>query len=142
MPKSSDYQISNGNLMQIVEYDDNNICYVTTNLPASSTAYVSIKALNTSVKNNVQNNSYYLNVNYPNPFNAQTTIEYHIPKEEFVSLKIYNISGKLVRTLVDTIKSAGSHSIKFDCNDLASGSYFYKMTAGDFSETKKYVLMK
>lgn len=142
MPKSSDYQITNGNLIQTIEYNDYNICYVTTNLSASTTAYVSIKALNTSVKNSEQNNSYSLNVNYPNPFNAYTTIEYHIPKEEFVTLKIYNISGKLVKTLVDTIQSAGSYSIKFDCNGLASGSYFYKMTAGDFSQTKKYVLLK
>jgi len=142
MPKSSNYQITNGNLKQIVEYENFNICYVETNLSASETISVSIKVNNTSVKNNDQNNNYYLNVNYPNPFNAYTTIEYHIPKDEFVTLKVYNVSSKLVKTLVDTIQTAGSYSIRFDCNDLPSGSYFYRMTAGDFSETKKYILMK
>jgi flagellar hook assembly protein FlgD len=142
MPKSSNYQITNGNLKQIVEYANFNICYVETNLSALETISVSIKVNNTSVKNNDQNNNYYLNVNYPNPFNAYTTIEYHIPKDEFVTLKVYNVSSKLVKTLVDTIQTAGSYSIRFDCNDLPSGSYFYRMTAGDFSETKKYILMK
>ena len=142
MPKSSNYQITNGNLKQIVKYANFNICYVETNLSASETISVSIKVNNTSVKNNDQNNNYYLNVNYPNPFNAYTTIEYHIPKDEFVTLKVYNVSSKLVKTLVDTIQTAGSYSIRFDCNDLPSGSYFYRMTAGDFSETKKYILMK
>ena len=142
MPKTSNYQITNGNLTQIVEYDDYNICYVKINLSASKTTSVSIKSSDTSVKNDNRGNNYYLNVNYPNPFNSYTTIEYHIPKEEFVTIKVYKISGELVKTLVNTIQTAGSYSIQFNANDLSSGIYFYRMTAGDFSATKKYVLVK
>jgi len=142
MPINSIYHVTNGNLIQTVKSDTYNTCFVTTNLPASQTISVSIKTNNTAINNNATNNNYYLNINYPNPFNTYTTIEYHIPKEVFVTLKVYNISGELVKTLVDTTQVANTYSIKVNCNDMSSGVYFYKLTAGDFTETKKYTLLK
>ncbi len=80
--------------------------------------------------------------NYPNPFNPSTTIRYDIPKESFVTLKIFNALGEEVKSLVNENKSAGSYEVKFDGSNLSSGVYFYRMTAGSFSQTKKLILMK
>ncbi len=83
-----------------------------------------------------------LKQNYPNPFNPSTSIGYDIPKESFVELSIYDASGKIVRTLINEEKFAGSYSITFGSEGLASGVYYYKLTAGDFSKTMKMVLLK
>ena len=86
--------------------------------------------------------SYGLKQNYPNPFNPTTIIRYQIPTSEFVSIKIYNILGKEVSTLVNENKSAGEYSIKFDANNLQSGFYIYQLKAGNFSEVRKMLLIK
>ncbi len=80
--------------------------------------------------------------NYPNPFNPTTKIKYQIPKEEKVTLKVYDILGREVSTLVNEIKSAGIHEINFNASRLASGVYFYRITAGNYSDIKKIVLLK
>ncbi len=80
--------------------------------------------------------------NYPNPFNPNTKIKYQIPLEEKVTLKIYDILGREVSTLVNEIKSAGIHEINFNASNLASGVYFYRITAGNYSDIKKIVLLK
>lgn len=80
--------------------------------------------------------------NYPNPFNPVTTIRYIIPKKELVTLKIYDILGREVKILVNEIKDAGTYSAEFDASNLASGIYFYKIASGDFTETRKMVLIK
>jgi hypothetical protein len=85
---------------------------------------------------------YALNQNYPNPFNPSTIINYSIPKTNFITLKIYSALGKEVRTLVNEEKTAGNYSIKFSANNLPSGIYFYKMQSGNFSQTKKLILLK
>jgi len=85
---------------------------------------------------------YFLSQNYPNPFNPVTQINYEIPLSDFVSLKIYDISGKEVSVLVNEIQQAGYYSVKFDASALTSGIYFYKLTAGSFSQVKKSVLVK
>ena len=86
--------------------------------------------------------SYKLNQNYPNPFNPSTNIEYSIPSESFVELKVYDVLGKEVSVLVSGQVNAGFYEIEFDATTLPSGIYFYKLQAGDFVETKKMVLMK
>lgn len=98
----------------------------------------------TSVKNDEPNfpKSFYLYQNYPNPFNPTTTIRYEIPKASFVSLKIYDLLGREVATLVNGEKNAGSYEAKFDGSKLSSGIYFYRMKAGSFINTKKFVLLK
>jgi len=83
-----------------------------------------------------------LSQNYPNPFNPATTITYSIPKESQVSLKIYDIMGREVAELVSGKQSAGSYNAEFDAASFASGTYFYKLTAGEFVSVKKMVLLK
>jgi photosystem II stability/assembly factor-like uncharacterized protein len=80
--------------------------------------------------------------NFPNPFNPSTNINYSVPKTSIVTIKVYNILGKELTTLVNEEKSAGNYSVKFNGKQLSSGIYFYKMQAGNFVETKKLVLMK
>ena len=87
-------------------------------------------------------NNFILRQNYPNPFNPNTKIEYAIPRMSFVTLKIYNELGEEVTTLVNGIKPAGSYEVVFNGSDLVSGVYFYKMTAGGFSSTKRFILLK
>jgi len=80
--------------------------------------------------------------NYPNPFNPSTTFKYSLPEASFTSLKIYDAIGNEVAVLVDELKSAGTHQIKFNAVGLSSGIYYYTIQAGSFSETRKLVLMK
>ncbi len=85
---------------------------------------------------------YSLSQNYPNPFNPVTTINYSIPKSGFVSLKVFDLLGKEVATLVNGNAPAGNYSVEFHSGNLASGLYFYKMNSGNFSETKKLIITK
>jgi hypothetical protein len=92
--------------------------------------------------NNVVVEDYSLTQNYPNPFNPSSTFTFSIPKSGNVSLKFYDMIGNEVATYVDGFMNAGSYSVEFDGSSLASGVYFYKLQAGDFSATKKMVLSK
>ncbi len=85
---------------------------------------------------------YSLSQNYPNPFNPTTVIEFRVPSSGFVSLKIYDVLGRNVATLVNERQNAGDHSVTFNASNLPSGVYFYRLTAGDFSKTKKMILAK
>jgi hypothetical protein len=86
--------------------------------------------------------TYALEQNFPNPFNPGTTINFSIPTEGFVSLDVYNSIGQKVATLVNETKTAGTYAVNFDASDLTSGIYFYKISSGNFSETKKMILLK
>ncbi len=83
-----------------------------------------------------------LSQNYPNPFNPSTTINYEIPKSGLVTIKIYDVLGREVETLVNEEKNSGKYKVEFDGSKLSSGVYFYKITTNNFSETKKMLLMK
>jgi hypothetical protein len=83
-----------------------------------------------------------LSQNYPNPFNPTSTIEFTLPASVDVRLEVYNISGQLVSTLVDSRMNAGQHSVIFDASNLASGVYLYRIRAGRFTETKQMTLIK
>jgi hypothetical protein len=83
-----------------------------------------------------------LNQNYPNPFNPTTTISYEVAKETNVSLKVYDIIGNEIATLVNEAKPAGTYQVIFDASNLSNGVYLYKIQAGNFSATKKLILMK
>lgn len=87
-------------------------------------------------------NNYILFQNYPNPFNLSSNIKYQISKSDFVNLKIYDIVGKEIATLVNEKQSPGTYEVSFDGTNYPSGVYFYKLIAGDYSETKKMVLIK
>jgi hypothetical protein len=85
---------------------------------------------------------YRLENNYPNPFNPVTTIEYSLPHSGFVSLKVYNLIGEEVATLVNGIQHAGQFEVPFDASNLSSGVYIYRLQSNNFIETKRMVLMK
>ncbi len=81
--------------------------------------------------------------NFPNPFNPTTLITYSVPKNNSkITLKVYNILGKEIATLVDKTQNVGNYSVSFNANDLPSGVYFYQLKSGNFIQTKKMVLMK
>lgn len=83
-----------------------------------------------------------LSQNYPNPFNPQTNIEFAIPVNSFVQLKVFNAVGKEIKELVSRQMDRGNYSINFDGTDLSSGVYFYKLNSGDFISVKKMLLIK
>jgi len=83
-----------------------------------------------------------LKQNYPNPFNPTTTITYELTKRERVTLKIYNVMGQEVATLVEDEQSAGLHNVVFDANEMASGIYVYTLRAGQFTVSRKMTLVK
>ena len=83
-----------------------------------------------------------LNQNYPNPFNPATTISFSIPSPGFISLKVYDILGNEVAILVNEEKPAGNYEVRFDASSLTSGTYFYRFSAGSFTEVKKMILVK
>lgn len=86
--------------------------------------------------------SYALNQNFPNPFNPSTTIKYTLPHAIHVTLKIYDILGRVVAEPVNGMQEAGYKSVEFDAGDLPSGIYFYRLTAGTFTDIKKMILLK
>ncbi|MGB5528591.1 MAG: T9SS type A sorting domain-containing protein, partial [Ignavibacteriaceae bacterium] len=86
--------------------------------------------------------SYNLAQNYPNPFNPSTSIQYAISSRQFVSLKVYDVLGNEIATLVNEEKDRGVYTVNFDATSLASGIYLYRIQAGSFTETKKMILMK
>jgi hypothetical protein len=95
--------------------------------------------------------NYSMSQNYPNPFNPSTKIKFSVPSWEgygfsrgvgLVTLKIYDIIGREVQTLVNEALQPGTYEVTFDGTGLNSGVYFYQLTAGDYSETKKMVLVK
>lgn len=85
---------------------------------------------------------YILYQNYPNPFNPKTNIKYSLPKAEFVTIKVYDVAGKIVSELVREFKEAGNYLETVDGTSFASGIYFYQIKAGDFTEKKRMVLVK
>jgi len=105
------------------------------------------RPVKTTVVNRAIPTAYALNANYPNPFNPKTNISFALPIDSKVSLKIYNIAGQLVRTLVNETMVAGTHTVTWDGinsngEKVASGIYFYKLNAGDYSKTMKMVMTK
>jgi len=85
---------------------------------------------------------YSLNQNYPNPFNPVTKIKYDIPLNGNVSIKIYDINGRLIYTLINEYKTAGRYEIDFNGKNLSSGVYYYKIESGNFSQVRKMILIK
>ena len=93
-------------------------------------------------ENVISAKSFALEQNYPNPFNPRTTIEFTLDKKSDVKLTIYNMLGQEVATLVNEVRNAGIYPVIWDASNVASGVYFYKLSAGDLTRTKKMVLLK
>lgn len=131
--------------------DASGIVYVT-GMSALDYAAIKYVPIPVSVENSPRNipNQFALEQNYPNPFNPTTKIKYTIPSVgtslmkflQFVQLKVYDVIGNEVATLVNEEKPAGSYEVTFDASQLSSGIYFYTLKAGSFTETKKMAMMK
>jgi hypothetical protein len=91
---------------------------------------------------NIIPKEYSLNQNYPNPFNPVTKISFSVPKKDFVTLKIYDILGREIITLVNEIKSPGNYIVDFNAEHLSSGVYYYRLSTDNYSDTKKMMLIK
>lgn len=113
------------------------------NLPPIFATEATLNLSATSVEDdNLLPQNFALEQNYPNPFNPSTTIRFSIPVDAFVTLKVYNLIGQEVATLVDEVKPAGNYDIKFNASDLSSGVYFYRIDTGNFTSVKKLTLLK
>ena len=93
-------------------------------------------------ENYILPDKYLLYQSFPNPFNPSTTIKYSVPNSDIVNIKVYDILGKEVATLLNEYKSPGSYIVEFDGSKFASGVYFYQLKAGNYLDTKKMILMK
>ena len=105
---------------------------------------VSLALQTTSVKTVEQTipTGYSLDQNYPNPFNPSTTIRYTLPASGNVSIRVYNVLGQLVSTLVDARQNAGTYEVTFNATAFSSGVYFYRVESGSFTAVKKMMLLK
>ncbi len=103
---------------------------------------VNVGFVGINTNNNGITVKYSLSQNFPNPFNPQTDINFALPQSSKVSLKIYDMNGKLVEELIENELSAGYHTVKWNAEKYSSGVYFYRITANDFTETRKMMLIK
>lgn len=92
--------------------------------------------------NFTQPKEFLLQQNYPNPFNPSTNIQYSISTTQFVTIKVYDILGNEIATLVNDYKPAGTYEVTFNASKLSSGIYFYKLQSGNFVQTRKMILLK
>ena len=97
---------------------------------------------NIIIKESKQPTEYSISQNYPNPFNSVTNIQFDLPKEGLVTLKVYDVLGREVKSIVNEFKQAGSYIVSFDGSELSSGIYFYRLEAGDFVQVKRMILLK
>jgi hypothetical protein len=98
--------------------------------------------ITSNLENKLDVQTFAIEQNYPNPFNPLTVIRYQLPVTSKVSLKIYDVLGQVVATLVDEIQEAGYKSVTWNANNIASGVYFYRLQAGTFTKTNKLLLLK
>ncbi len=145
-----EFRVDNLVFNDIVFTDENN-GWLLANQPASSFKTRIFRTTNgghggiVSVDENQNNfvlSNYNLEQNYPNPFNPATTIKYQIPELSFVTIKIYDVLGKEITSLVNEEKTVGSYELTWYAEQLPSGIYFYQLRAGNFVETKKMVFLK
>ena len=133
-------KVIDNTLRDIIKYSDN-IYYI---IGDNGTIIKYENGISFVISNNESKiyENFYLDQNYPNPFNPSTIITYSIPQNEFVTLKVYDILGKEISTLVNENKSAGKYSVEFKASNLPSGTYIYKLTTGNYSVSKKMSFVK
>ncbi len=138
--------IGNGATIELIQpYFDNN----KPDNWAASQNYGTPGSINSAIISNIKEKQtsknpgdFFLSQNYPNPFNPSTIITYAIPNDGKVTLKVYDILGRVVKTLVSSLKAAGTYNIEFKADHLSSGVYFYSLRTGDFIKTHKMILYK
>ena len=139
------YATSISNMCRGYYTDNSSGCTMTS---GSNLAYRPNTCFTMTVVNSTNNISgiipkeYSLNQNYPNPFNPVTRINFEIPKQGMVSLKVYDVLGREVKSLVNEVKAPGIYSVDFNGNELSSGVYFYKFESNGFTDIKKMMLIK
>jgi len=147
------WNVNNSNLLKTIYYYygyPRSIAYNNTGtlIAAGGNGYKNIRLYDVSFLTNVnQQNSkevlfYKISQNYPNPFNPSTRIDYSIPENSFVELKIYDTFGKEIETLINKFQTRGTYSFQWEPQNIATGVYFYRIKAGKYSETKKMVYIK
>ncbi|RJP72250.1 MAG: T9SS C-terminal target domain-containing protein [Ignavibacteriales bacterium] len=136
----------NGNSNSIKEYS-----FTDNTLTASGKYFYRLKQIDTDGKFEYSNaikvnftgeNGFNLAQNYPNPFNPVTVINYQLPANSYVTLKVFDLLGKEVTTLVNGNMDAGNHNVNFNASSLSAGTYFYKLKAGDYTSVKKLMVVK
>jgi hypothetical protein len=142
-PGDSSFLATNPFVLPVLINENNTI-----DLNSNSYIELPVNASVTGITGNQQNipSSFELKQNYPNPFNPGTTIKYTLPLSSHVELKVYDITGRLIKTLVAEQQEAGTYSVIFDGENLASSIYFYQITITDgtmsFHDVKRMVLLK
>lgn len=101
-----------------------------------------INSVVVGVEEEMQPQTFSLEQNYPNPFNPNTKIKFNLASNEFTTLKVYDVIGKEIATLVNNQMEAGQYEVTFDASNLPSGVYIYSLNAGNFKETRKMILMR
>jgi len=122
-------------LLKGAAYRNNQVVLLSSPYTVNSTGVTGVKVVENPYK-------FSLSQNYPNPFNPVTIIEYSIPKDEFVKLTVYDFTGRTISTLVNENKKAGKYNISFNGTGIATGVYFYKLQAGNYSVVNKMLLLK
>jgi hypothetical protein len=113
-----------------------------TNYNFNSIDLVQLEPSNTELEKNIELKEYILFQNYPNPFNPATNIKYSVVERSFISLKVYDVLGNEITTLVNEEKIIGNHEVEFDAREFTSGIYFYQLKANNFTKAKKMLLLK
>jgi hypothetical protein len=135
-----EYNFTNG-YMRALFYEDGNLYNFYTN--GTTQTYTLLRTVSEiEEETELLPNKFLLNQNYPNPFNPSTIIKYEIPERSFVTLRVYDVLGKEITTLVNEETPGGTYQVDFDTYDLTSGIYFYQLQAGSFVGTRKMVLLK
>ncbi|MGE5429425.1 MAG: Ig-like domain-containing protein [Syntrophomonadaceae bacterium] len=139
---------SNGTLNGPLKFDSFQLTYTPGNQAAGFLCFDNLRAANVSFVGVEKENgtgkpsSYALDQNYPNPFNPSTTLSYQIPGNSFVSLKVFDLLGREVATLVNKEQTAGKYKVQFNASNIPSGIYIYMLRTDNYKETKKMVLLK
>ena len=107
------------------------------NVKISADVIVNVKTVSNELPDD-----YSLSQNYPNPFNPKTSIDFSIPEPGMVTLKVYDMLGKEISTLVEDFKNAGTYTVEFDGSDVSSGTYFYRIQTGEYIKVKRMMLVK
>ena len=123
-------------------YVAGSVMFSTNNTNIGVVKYSQPTILGVNSQNNQIANDFRLEQNFPNPFNPSTSISFNMPEAGFVKISVFDISGKLVSTLVNGYKNAGNYELNFNASNLASGTYFYRMETNGFTEVKKMMLVK
>ena len=128
--------------LRLVEKDNLNGEYAFSKIHSASNGLKKVNANEITLNEQLIIKEYALAQNYPNPFNPTTTINYQIPKDGLVTLKIYDVLGKEAATLVNEVKTTGRYNVDFNAGSLSSGVYLYQLKASEFVSTKKLILLK